>query len=215
MPRRNSAAYYPSGSWPLKLASATAQRGRAEFLPSATTLSSRQVWVWPCLVLPCQEVMDAHGTALPPQGWAPAHVLCRQKTFCLWQCKLQNEAGLCHSPVWFGCQQSEKSSLEIAVLTTGRRFCVTVELIHFNLSLFLSFFLLSSIFDVCSGVEHYVRYHLLLHTSCLPVFVQLFWAQVLISKRDSGVKWRNKSSNFKLGAALDIICWFKASLVQP
>lgn len=140
MPRRNSAAYYPSGSWPLKLASATAQRGRAEFLPSATTLSSRQVWVWPCLVLPCQEVMDAHGTALPPQGWAPAHVLCRQKTFCLWQCKLQNEAGLCHSPVWFGCQQSEKSSLEIAVLTTGRRFCVTVELIHFDFSLFLSFF---------------------------------------------------------------------------
>lgn len=91
-------------------------------------------------------------------------------------------------------------------------YCGTYSFQSFPLS-FL--FLLSSIFDVCSGVEHYVRYHLLLHTSCLPVFVQLFWAQVLISKHDSGVKWRNKSSNFKLGAALDIICWFKASLVQP
>lgn len=66
MPRRNSAAYYPPGSWPLKLASATAQRGRAEFLPSATTLSSRQVWARPCLVLLCQEVMHAPVTALPP-----------------------------------------------------------------------------------------------------------------------------------------------------
>lgn len=75
MPRRNSAVYYPSGFRPLKLASATAQRGRAELLPSATRLGSRQVWAWPCCVLLCQEVMDAHFTALPPRAE-------HQVTFC-------------------------------------------------------------------------------------------------------------------------------------